>query len=211
MFKFKSVTNTIPLSTEFINNNFLFIPKPEKEPSRFEKEAAIATYLMFHNVKVTIKCWYEWINKEGPGALTPYLKGLLTKMYKNMEKIEECFRDKRVSTKESDEFIRKIAEYYIETKGEFVYLFIKDYMDTFNSTMPDNLFGDSFLSLIVAHHYLDRNLLLTVERVDKIEEYKKFNYALKQWVKFYKEGRIIYPEQWLIEMIEEKTKQEEKQ
>lgn len=75
-------------------------------------------------------------------------------------------------------------------------------MDTLNSTLPSDLFGDSFLSMVIAFHYLDDKLIKTIERAGKIEEYNKLKIALTQWVKFYKKARIILPEDWIKEMLE---------
>lgn len=172
--------------------------------NRCERETALSTYLILYNVDMTIKCWLDWIKQEGPdGSLSPYQKGLLTRMRDNMDKIEQVFRKEKITKEDSVKFIRKIADYYIDSRGEFFYLFKKNFMDTLNSTFPNSMFGDSFLSMMVAYHYLDKRLVKTIEKVGKLEEYKKFKYAITQWVKFYKVSRIIYPEEWIREMIQE--------
>lgn len=170
---------------------------------KFERETALATYLILHNVDMTIKIWGDWIKQEGPDSLSPYQKGLLTRMRGNIDKIEEVFRSKGISKENSISFIRKIADYYIDSRGEFCYLFKKKFIDTLNSTLPNSTFGDSFLSLMVAFHYLDTRLVKTIERVGKLEEYQRFKVALEQWVKFYKQARIIYSEEWIREILEE--------
>lgn len=171
---------------------------------KFEKEAALSTYLVRHNIGATIKCWGDWIEQEGKESLSPYHKGLLTKMWNNASGIESVFSRQIVTQKESTNFVKKITDYYIDGKEEFLYLFKKSYMDTLNSTLPSDLFGDSFLSMVIAFHYLDDKLIKTIERAGKIEEYNKLKIALTQWVKFYKKARIILPEDWIKEMLEER-------
>lgn len=74
---------------------------------KFEKETALATYLILHNVNITIKVWGDWIKQEGPDSLSPYQKGLLTRMRGNMDKIEETFGSKGISKENSISFIRR--------------------------------------------------------------------------------------------------------
>lgn len=168
--------------------------------NKFEKEMALCTYLQTYNSKVIIKLWGDLIKKEGTKSISPYLKGVMTRVVLNASKLEEPYKCKRYAEKESTAFVRKIADFYISRKGEFAYLMKKNYMDTLNKTLPDDLFGDSFLSLVVTNYYLKNNLIKTIERDNNLETYKKFQYALDQLIKFYRK-EIIYTEDDLLELI----------
>lgn len=56
---------------------------------KFTKETTLSTFLVNHNVKVMAKLWRDMIAQEGDCVLTPYLKGVLTRLVKNAEAMEE--------------------------------------------------------------------------------------------------------------------------
>lgn len=174
---------------------------------KFTKETTLSTFLVNHNVKVMSKLWRDMIAQEGDCVLTPYLKGVLTRLVKNAEAMEAPFKFIEVPLDERTAFIRKIADYYKDCAGEFRYLYRKGFIKALASTFPDPLFVDSFVSLVVANYYLTRRCELTLERNGVIDAYNRFQCAYEQWLKFYKEDDIIYSEQDIEEIIAYRKKE----
>lgn len=169
--------------------------------NKFEKEVALCTFLIRHNVNVTARLWRDLIIKEGPKSLSPYLKGLLTRMTRHADALEAPCRKLEICKEECVKMVPKITDYYAESRGEFMYLMKRGYSEAHNTTLPDKLFGDSFLSLMIANHYLKRKLEKTVERMGSMDSYNRLQCALDQWVKFYR-NEIIYSEDDIKEILQ---------
>lgn len=160
--------------------------------NKFEREVALCSFLIKYNAEVTKNLWDDL----GKGSITPYMKSVITKVNKNIIELEGKFKDIKIDKKDCEKFIVKITDYYKDMKGDFIYLMKRGYLDALNETLPSSLYGDSFVSLVIADFYLEKRLLPTIDKTSNKQTYLKYKTALKQLIKFYKK-EIIYSEEEL--------------